>query len=64
MKNFKHLEIGKIGLIQQTKDGVIRQIGLTEEQSSMLQIFLATLSKEEPLHALPKEYNLIIDKKD
>ena len=37
MAQFARLNIGAVGLVQETEDGRIRQIGLTEEQSSMLQ---------------------------
>lgn len=53
------LEVGKIGLVQEQEDGTIKQIGLTPEQSNLLQIFLAGLSQESKLVVLPKEYDLI-----
>jgi hypothetical protein len=43
------LEIGKIGLIQETEDGRIRQIGLTLDQSEKLQVFAASISQDSPL---------------
>lgn len=60
MAELLNAEIGTIGLIQQQENGDICQIGLTSEQSKMLQIFLASLSKESPLLKLGKEYNLTI----
>ncbi len=54
----ENLKRGNIGLIQQTEDGRIIQIGLTPEQSNLLQIFLGTLSKESPLIQLGEEYEL------
>lgn len=36
MAKFERLDTGKIGLIQETEDGRIIQIGLTEKQSNML----------------------------
>lgn len=59
---FSELETGAIGLIQQQENGDICQIGLTTEQSSILQAFLAAMSKESKLVILPKEYNLKIIK--
>jgi hypothetical protein len=58
MANFTNLEIGKIGLIQQTEDGRIVQIGLTKTQSDLLQLFLSSLSKESPLIKMGSEYDL------
>lgn len=60
---FSELKTGSIGLIQQQENGDICQIGLNPEQSSMLQHFLAAMSKESKLVILPKEYNLKISKK-
>jgi hypothetical protein len=60
MDNIKGLKVGAIGLIQETDDGRIRQIGLTPEQSEMLQIFLATISKDSPLLQLGEEYDLVL----
>lgn len=40
MEKFKPVEYGTIALIQQTKEGRIVQIGITESQSEMLQFFL------------------------
>ena len=59
MQNFNELEVGSIGLIQQQENGRIIQIGLTIEQSKLLQIFLAQLSKESKLIQMPKEYDLV-----
>lgn len=60
MANFERLDIGKIGLVQETEDGRIRQIGLTEEQSNILQLFLASLSKESPLVQMGEDYDLVL----
>jgi hypothetical protein len=57
MENFQNLEIGKIGLIQETADGRITQIGLTQHQSDLLQELVKVLS-DKPLIRLPKEYDL------
>jgi len=60
MSNFQNAEIGTIGLIQQQEDGSIIQIGLTESQSKMLQLFLASISEEKSLIKMPPEYDLIL----
>ena len=57
---YSRLEFGKIGLVQETEDGRIIQIGLRPEQSEMLQIFLATISQEKPLVQMGEEYELIL----
>ena len=46
MSQFEKLEIGQLGLIQETEDGRIRQIGLTKEQSKQLQFYCALISKK------------------
>lgn len=56
----ERLDIGKIGLVQETKDGRIVQIGLRPEQSEMLQIFLGSLSSEKPLVRMGEKYDLVL----
>lgn len=56
----ENLPVGQIGLIQQQPDGRIVQIGLTPSQSTMLQAFLTSLSKEKPLLRMGKEYELVL----
>ena len=58
MAEFERLKIGSIGLVQETEDGRIRQIGLTEEQSNMLQYYLGIMSKTQPLVQMGEEYDL------
>ena len=60
MANFKTVEVGAMALIQQEKDGRILQIGLTIEQSKLLQIFLSTLSRESKLIQMPEDYDLVL----
>lgn len=60
MAKFKQLETGAIALIQQLEDGRIVQIGLTEQQSTMLQLFLSGISKESKLIRMPEEYDLVL----
>ena len=58
-EKFTELEVGAIALIQR-KGGRILQIGLTVEQSKLLQIFLATLSQESKLIQMPEDYDLVL----
>jgi len=60
MTTFKTADVGTIALIQQTEEGRILQIGLTLEQSKLLQIFLASLSQESKLIQMPEEYDLVL----
>ena len=60
MAKLTELKVGAIGLIQQQEDGRISQIGLTPEQSKLLQIFLASLSKESKLIKMSKDYDLVL----
>lgn len=57
---FSRLELGKIGLVQETEDGRIIQIGLRPEQSEMLQASLATISKGKPLVQMGEDHELIL----
>ena len=57
---FERANIGSIALVQETKDGRIRQIGLTPTQSQMLQIFLASISKDSPLVEMGEEYDVVL----
>ena len=60
MMKFENLEVGALGLVQQQPDGSIKQIGLTHLQSKALQIFVATMSADQPLVLLDKECDLIL----
>ena len=60
---FKNAHIGTIALIQQQIDGSIKQIGLTQEQSDLLQLFLSAISKESQFVLMPKEYDLTLANK-
>jgi hypothetical protein len=60
MSKFTELEVGEIALIQQQENGRILQIGLTVEQSKLLQIFLAALSKESKLIQMSDDYDLVL----
>jgi hypothetical protein len=59
-KEITMLEQGKIGLVQESKDGRVVQIGLNPRQSQMLQLFLATISQENPLVQMGEDYDLIL----
>lgn len=60
MAKFKRLEIGKVGLVQETECGRIVQIGLTPEQSDLLHSFLATISKDSPLVQMGEDCDLML----
>ena len=60
MANFERLELGKVGLIQETEDGRIIQIGLRPEQIEMLQVFLACISQGKPLVQMGEDYELVL----
>jgi hypothetical protein len=60
MAKFETVEPGTIALIQQTKDGRILQIGLTQSQSNMLQFFLGKLSEGSSLIQMSEEYDLVL----
>ena len=60
MANFTPVKPGTLAIIQQTETGRIMQIALTEDQSKMFNFFMAALSKEIPLLAMPEEYDLIL----
>ena len=60
MAKFETLEPGSIALIQQTTEGRILQVGLTQSQSVLLQNFLAILSKESPLVQMGEDWDLIL----
>lgn len=62
MVEFVHAKVGSICLIQEKEDGRISQIGLTPEQSELLQIFLSSLSKESPLVMMSEEYDLVLSR--
>ena len=61
MPQFQSLEVNQVGLISQDDSGTIYQIALTEEQSRMINMIVASMSSpEKPLLRLPKEYDLIL----
>lgn len=60
MFNTENVSVGTISLIQQTETGRIRQIGITEEQSQILQFFLAKISEGNPLVQMGSDYDLLL----
>lgn len=62
MNKFTHLKIGELGLVQQTKDGKIIQIGMSPEQSKQLQAFCGIISQEQPLVQMGEDYELTFKK--
>jgi hypothetical protein len=58
--NKEYLKPGFVSLIQQTEEGRILQIGLTENQSNCLQEFLAMLSRGNPLMLMGEEHDLVL----
>jgi len=60
MPKFERTEIGNLALVQETEDGRIRQIGLTEEQSKQLQFYCAIISKGQPLVQMGEDYDLVL----
>lgn len=64
MGNFSPVEPGVIALIQQQEDGRIVQIAVTEEQSRILQLLFASMSRETPFVKMGEEYDLILKPKE
>ncbi len=58
MPKVERVEIGRLSLVRETEDGRIQQIGLTEEQSKMLQLYVAVISEGNPLLAMNEKYDL------
>jgi hypothetical protein len=56
---FERLNIGEFGLVRETEDGRIQQIGLTPAQSEILQAFLAMMADSRPFVGMPEKYDLI-----
>ena len=58
MTKYKTLKPGEVGLIKQTEDGRIIQVGVTKEQSEQLQMFLSIISQSSPLVEMDEEWDL------
>lgn len=57
---FQLAQRGEICLIQQDETGRILQIGLTLEQSKMLQHILASMSNEQQFVKMSEEHDLVL----
>ena len=57
--NIEKAKVGSVGLIQETEDGRIIQLGMTEEQSTMINVLVAKISEASPLQNLGKDYEMI-----
>ena len=53
-------DIEHIGLIKRMSDGRIVQIGMTQEQQTMLRLSLAAIMQDKPMVVLPKTYDLVL----
>lgn len=53
-------DIEHIGLIKRMPDGRIVQIGMTQEQQTMLRLSLAAISKDKPMVRMPEQYDLVL----
>lgn len=53
-------DIEYIGLIKRMPDGRIVQIGMTQEQQTMLQLSLAAISQDKPMVRMPEQYDLVL----
>ncbi len=60
MAQFERAEIGSICLVQETEDGRIRQIGLTQEQNKQLQFYVALISKSSPIVQMGEDFDLVL----
>lgn len=53
-------DIEHIGLIKRMPDGRIVQIGMTQEQQTMLRLSLAAISKDKSMVRMPEQYDLVL----
>lgn len=53
-------DIEHIGLIKRMPNGCIVQIGMTQEQQTMLKLSLAAISQDSPMVKMPEQYDLIL----
>lgn len=60
MAQFERAKIGSICLVQETEDGRIRQIGMTEEQNKQLQFYIALISEQGSLIRMGEDYDLVL----
>lgn len=62
-KNTNAEPIGRLGLIQELKDGRIAQVSLTESQSIALQEFVKNMSKTTPISLSPEVFDVVLKAK-
>jgi len=60
MANFNLAEPGTICLIKQSPEGRIMQIAMTEDQSKMLQVLVASISQQQPLVQMGEDWDLVL----
>ena len=60
MTKFERAKIGSLCLVQETEDGRIRQIGLTEEQNKQLQFYVALISQGSPIVQMGEDFDLVL----
>lgn len=53
-------DIEHIGLIKRLPDGRIIQLGMTQDQQTMLQMLLGSITQDQPMVILPSEYDLVL----
>lgn len=53
-------DIEHIGLIKRMADGRIVQIGMTQEQQTMLRLSLAAITQDAPMVRMPEQYDLVL----
>lgn len=53
-------DIEHIGLIKRLPDGRIVQIGMTQEQQTMLRLLLGAISQDKPMVQMPEQYDLVL----
>lgn len=63
MAKFEPVESGIIALIMQDENERIIQLGVTQEQSDMIQILLASISRESAFVKMGEEHDLVLKSK-
>lgn len=53
-------DIEHIGLIKRMPDGRIVQIGMTQEQQTMLRLSLGAIFQDKPMVQMPEQYDLVL----
>ncbi len=60
MATFTNTKTDEVSLVQNSKSGRIIQIALSPEQHLLLQSFVATISKLNPVIQMSDDYDLIL----